>query len=462
MQKDSSDAYSAAGYVTDVAYPDTFFRELSPVWLNYVAALGDVPPRALDRSFNYLELGCGLGSSVITHAAAFPGGQFHACDVNPAHIEQARERVTAFGIRNIELHQCAFDELQREALPLRKLLVELAAGEAGDTAARAGRALRSLQHIGSGRLKFLDASPACAAAVAAYSRAPIPYVAHEFLNAAWEPLYGVDVAEQLRGAGVEYVGSATLTDNYPALLIDETTLHRIMQLPHERQRRLALDFATNQQFRRDVFWQPTRRGDAGGVDCSLVGSIDDPHRLPAQIRVPRGVAHFQPAFMLRLRSLLLRGPLTIGAAVAELGGRCTRAAADEIRRNLLYLVAAGALVPFARQPEQVETAEAVAARGCKPANGVIERVLAYSSARQAQCVLPSEILGNGVRLTLAEAASVSRYLEGAGAGAECDSAGPACGGIGSEGDGAEPEGEALLRRLLRRLLRLGILKEGRQ
>lgn len=509
MHKDPSDAHTAAGYVTDIAYPETFFRELSPVWLEYVAALGEVPLRALDRPFNYLELGCGLGSSVITHAAAFPRGQFHACDMNPAHIEQARERVTAFGIRNIQLHQCAFEELQREALPafdfivahgvyswvaarerrticelvrdhlepggllylsynslpgwanempLRKLLVELAAGEAGDTTARAGRALRALQHIGSGRLKFLDASPACAAAIAAYSRAPIPYVAHEFLNATWEPFYGVDVADQLRPAGVEYVGSATLTDNYPALLIDEATLHRIMQVPHERQRRLALDFATNQQFRRDVFWRPTRRGDAGGVDCSLVGCIDDPHRLPAQIRVPRGVAHFQPAFMLRLRSLLLQGPITIGAAVAELCGGRTRAAADEIRRNLLYLVAAGALVPFARQPEQVETAEAVAAHGCKPANGIIERVLAHSIAHQAQCVLPSEILGNGVRLTLAEAASVSRYLEGGSAASECDSARPACGGAGSEGDGARPEADALLRRLLR----LGILKEGRQ
>ena len=55
MHKDSSDAHTAAGYVTDVAYPETFFRELSPVWLKYVAALGDVPPRALDRPFNYLE-----------------------------------------------------------------------------------------------------------------------------------------------------------------------------------------------------------------------------------------------------------------------------------------------------------------------------------------------------------------------------------------------------------------------
>ena len=319
MHRNCSDAHAAAGYVTDVAYPETFFRELSPVWLNYVAALGRVPPRDLERPFTYLELGCGLGSSVITNAAAFPGGQFYACDINREHVEHARKRAADFGIRNIEIHECAFEQLHREALPafdfivahgvyswvaaherqticdlvrdrlepggllylsynslpgwagempLRKLLVELAAGEGGDTTTRTGRALRSLQHIGSARLKFMDASPACAAALAAYARAPIPYVAHEFLNATWEPFYCVDVADQLQEAGVAYLGSATLTDNHAALLIDESTLRSIAQLPQERQRRLALDFATNQQFRRDVFWRPADLGGARGPDCS--------------------------------------------------------------------------------------------------------------------------------------------------------------------------------------------------
>jgi SAM-dependent methyltransferase len=494
MHRNSPDAHAAAGYVTDVVYPETFFRELSPVWLNYVAALGRVPPRDLDGPFTYLELGCGQASSVITNAAAFPGGRFHACDINREHIDHARARAAAFGIRNIEIHQCTFEQLRREALPafdfivahgvyswvaahdrqsicdlvrdhlepgglfylsynslpgwagempLRKLLVELAAGEEGDTTMRAGRALRSLQHIGTGRLKFLDTSPACAAALAAYARAPIPYVAHEFLNATWEPFYCVDVADQLQQAGVAYVGSATLTDNHAALLIDESTLRNIGQLAHERQRRLALDFATNQQFRRDVFWRPTCPGGASGPDCSLIGCIDDPQQLPARIRVPRGVVHFQSAFILRLRDLLARGPLTIGAAVGELGSSA-RAAADEIRRNLLYLVAAGALAPFARPSARAASATVAPApiptaaqRGCQPANSIVERALAYSIARQAQCVLPSEILGNGVRIGLAEAASVSRYLEGGRAGAECVS-------------------------LVRRLLRLGILKEGRQ
>lgn len=297
----------------------------------------------------------------------------------------------------------------------------------------------------------MDASPACAAALAAYARAPIPYVAHEFLNATWEPFYCVDVADQLQEAGVAYLGSATLTDNHAALLIDESTLRSIAQLPQERQRRLALDFATNQQFRRDVFSRPADLGGARGPDCSRVGCIDDPQQLPASIRVPRGVVHFQPAFMVRLRELLARGPVTIGAAVGELSGGArgaavselgvsARGAADEIRRNLLYLVAAGALVPFARPSAQAVPATVAsspiptaAERGCQPANSIVERVLADSIARQAPCVLPSELLGNGVRIGLAEAASVSRYLEG-------DSTGPDCVS------------------LVRRLLRLGILK----
>ncbi len=480
MHRNSSDALIGAGYVTDIAYPETFFRELSPVWLNYVAALGQVPPRDLERPFTYLELGCGPGNSAITHAAAFPKGRFHACDINRVHIAHALERAAALGVHNIQLEACSFEELLREPrpafdfivahgvyswvaadqrriirtlvretlkpggmlylsynslpgwaseMPLRKLLVELAAGEAGGTTTRTERALRSLQCIGSGRLKFIEANPACAAAIAAYCRAPIPYVAHEFLNETWEPFYGVDVADQMQAAGVSYVGSATLADNHAALLVDESTLERIGQLPTERQRRIALDFATNRQFRRDVFWRPASAPETGALDCTLIGCVDVAEQLCAPFKVPRGIIHFQESFLNRLRELLEPGPLTMGSAVATLA-RDARAATAEIRRNLQYLLAAGALIPFAKS----SSADTQPAR--------IERALAYSIERQVECVLPCEVLGTGIRIGPAQAAGLARYLAGG------SNSAPQCAD------------------LVRRLLRLGILgergQEGRQ
>ena len=473
MHRKSSTALTGAGYVTDVAYPETFFRELSPVWLNYVAALRQVPPRDLERPFTYLELGCGLGSSAITYAAAFPKGRFHACDINLAHIEHARARAAALDVHNIELEACAFEGLLREPrpafdfivahgvyswvaaherqvirqlvretlkpggllylsynclpgwaseMPLRKLLVELAAGEGTGTTTRTERALRSLQSIGSGRLRFMDANPTCAAAIAAYARAPTPYLAHEFLNETWEPFYGVDVADQMQEAGVSYVGSATLADNHPALLVDESTLERIGQLPAERQRRIALDFATNQPFRRDVFWRPSRAADAGALDSILVGCVDVAAQLRGPFRVPRGILHFEDSFLSRLRPLLEPGPMTIGSAVKALA-RASRAATPEIRRNLQYLLAAGALMPFAK-PSTTDT---------RP--GSIERALEYSIEHQVDCVLPSEVLGSGIRVGPSQAVGIARYLAGDG--------------------NTEPQ----CADLVRRLRRLGVLRQ---
>jgi SAM-dependent methyltransferase len=496
MHRNSPDAPAAAGYVTDVAYPETFFRELSPVWLNYVAALGQVPARDLRQPFMYLELGCGCGGSVITHAAAFPQARFHACDFNRTHIESARERTAVLGIDNVELTHCTFAQLldkplpafdfivahgvyswvgaaERRAIrelvrqylqpgglvylsynslpgwaaemPLRKLLIELAAGAGAEgSLGRAGRAVRSLQTLSrTGGLKFAAASPACSAALAACLRAPLPYIAHEFLNETWEPFYGVDVADQMQQAGVAYVGSATLADNHPLLLVDETTLQGIGQLPTERQRRIALDFATQQHFRRDVFWRPVPGAGSRALESLLIGCVDDPRRLRPPIRVPRGLVHFQEDFLYRLRGLLQRGPQTLGAAVADLAGGAHGGGA-EIGRNLLYLVAAGALAPFARASAPVAW-EGVRQplpqdapgrkRDLQPASPIIERALRYSLERETHCVLPSELLGNGVRLELAEAAALLRCLAG-------ERATPSC------------------TELVRKLLRLGILREG--
>lgn len=73
----------ADGYVTDVPYTPGFYGQMLPLAIRYVAALNRVKPPQLDDGFRCLELGCGLGRSVTTLAAANPQGQFVGVDINP-------------------------------------------------------------------------------------------------------------------------------------------------------------------------------------------------------------------------------------------------------------------------------------------------------------------------------------------------------------------------------------------
>src|SRR5262249_55423655 len=101
----------------DTPYPETFFRELSPVWLSYAATLNGAAAPNVHEPFVYLELGCGFAQSTIVNAAAFPHAEFHACDVSAQHVEGARRHVAALSVRNIHLHEMSFERLATQALP---------------------------------------------------------------------------------------------------------------------------------------------------------------------------------------------------------------------------------------------------------------------------------------------------------------------------------------------------------
>jgi len=81
------------GYVTDVSYTNSYFRELSPVWLNHVAAMQGARPRPLGEGFTHIDLGCGLGQSSIVLAGCLPQGRFYGVDFNPARLKDCVERM---------------------------------------------------------------------------------------------------------------------------------------------------------------------------------------------------------------------------------------------------------------------------------------------------------------------------------------------------------------------------------
>ena len=118
-----SDVAGAHGYVTDASYAETFFRELSPTWLNYVAALNGAVARPLDTPFRYLELGCGFGGSTVVNAGAFPHAEFHGCDVNPAHVAGARRHAAALDLGNVHFHETTFAALAGRREPCFDFIV---------------------------------------------------------------------------------------------------------------------------------------------------------------------------------------------------------------------------------------------------------------------------------------------------------------------------------------------------
>jgi SAM-dependent methyltransferase len=451
---------ASAGYVLDTRYPETYFLELSPAWMNYARAVNGVAAKSLDEPFSYLELGAGPGHSTVVHAAACPRGEFHACDLNPDHIGAGRRFADALGLRNIHFHEASFERLAtrelpkfdfivlhgvyswvdakaraairniiRETLapgglvyvsyncmpgwaselPVRRLLVELASSASGDSDERMRHAVISLRSMVDSGLRFFENNPEALRAVEAYEKAPANYLAHEFLNAAWEPFYSIDVAKEMAEAQVRFLGSATLPDNHPMLVIGDDAAAGMKELTTSSQQHLALDFATNRRFRRDVFIRDEGargRADARAFLGAIIGSVDDPRRLTGRVTVPRGQISFQPDFIGELKTLLEDGAVTIADAASVLGRRTRNT--TEIIRNLAFLVAGGVLTPFAKTYRRVLPPEVH-----RPANAIVERTLAYILEHRTSRAIPSELLGGGVTVTPLEAHAIVELLGGA-------------------------------------------------
>lgn len=451
----------SAGYLSDTTYPDRFHRELAPSWLSYAGVQGGAPPRKLDAPFTYLDLGCGFAHSTVVNAGAYPHAEFHACDFNPLHIAAARRHAERLGVTNLHLHECLFEALLERPLPdfdfivlhgvyswvsaevcrtiqriielklkpggfayvsynclpgwaaeipLRRLFLELSRGMPGSSEQRMRGALSELERLATPSFRYFRDNPEAKRAVESFKHEPANYLAHEFLNEAWTLYYSLDVAADLERAGATYLASATLTDNHPVLLIDKAAAEAIARLPTPRQQQLALDFAVNQRFRRDLFIKgplpPNNPLELlRHLDATPVGCTTELDQIGTQALIPRGKLTFQEAFIRDLRAVLGHGALSIGDIVARLSGPGRNA--TEIRQNLVFLVAAGTLTPFARVGESPSPTPGAALYP------PVEKALRHIVATQSAAVVPSLRLGNGALVTPSEAEQALAWLDSA-------------------------------------------------
>jgi SAM-dependent methyltransferase len=437
----------AEGYVTDAIYTDGFYRELSPAWINYVAALKGCLPVPLDRPFTFLELGCGLGRSTAILAGAFLQGRFIGIDFNPAHIALARQYASDLRIANaefleasfqdatsLELPQCDFivlhgvytwisaearaaarhiirDRLRAggfvyvsynclpgwsSAAPLRKLLYEAASEHAGPIGGNVAPALKVMEDMVKANLGFFRANEDVAGEVKSFRDRGVNYLAHEYLNADWSLFYSVDVADEMAEAKLTYVGSATLPENHLDLMVDDKIAATIEARPTARMRQLLLDFAINQRFRRDIFVRGHQRLQ-GPVQRDTIthipfATLKADAEFVAKIRVGRGEIAFHEQLFPILKEAFKGGIHTIEELNRLAADALGRAANTD--RTTLMMVAAGHIMPCASS--HVTKDAAAPSEKVKVSGDSNRAALALALKHGTRQVFVSRLAGTGI------------------------------------------------------------------
>lgn len=411
------------GYVSDIEYLPGYYMEQAPAHLDIVCLLrASEPPRAMGASFRYCELGCGVGETALTVAAANPHAEVWAFDFNPAHIARASAIVEAAGLRNAHVEEASFEELARSDradLGMFDYIVMHGVWAWVSAANRAYIVQFISRHLKPGGLVYvtynalpgwtsamplqrmvsmfasmgversdkrvvaaLEAAEAFAkagsSAIAAdmlerlgkeRDKGNVAYLSHEYLNAHWAPCYQMDVARDLADAKLTYSGTANLFENFLDLSLNAAQRELIANTPAALVE-TAKDYLMARTFRRDVYVRggrpiPDRRLNARIRDVKLA-LVVPPEAITLDIKVPLGEATLNASFYRPALEALAERPRTIGELIDLREAEGTTVTPREV---LGMLVASRQAMVLANEPTEESRAS----------------VIAYNKAQLASC-----------------------------------------------------------------------------
>jgi SAM-dependent methyltransferase len=362
----------SGGYVTDVEYSVDFRREQSPCYLDLACLLNGITPPDSSDQIRYCDLGCGSGFAVSLLAAANPSIECWGIDFNPAHIAIGRRLQADTGLDNLHLRESAFSDLvkpssdmpqfdyvvlhgvytwigasEREAIveflrshvkpggvvynayntlpgwaaeqPLQRVLSTYSrfARERSDRAVeKAIGFAKRLRDAGAEPLNLPPVFEKLDGLIAADRQR---YLAHEYLNADWNPRYHEDVARELAQAKLEYVGSAQLEENFAQLMLTPEQRELCAELGDPAVAETLKDFFTRRGFRKDVYVRGKRRIPPPELNEILraikLNLIPLPDEVRYEFKTPSGKAQFDEKVYRPVFETLSHGPATVGELV---------------------------------------------------------------------------------------------------------------------------------------------------
>lgn len=431
------------GYTSEIDYVSGYYSELAPARIK-LALLSCGVDHSVPDDPAYLELGFGQGLSLNINAAT-NSGNFYGTDFNPGQVANARELGRAMG-KQLTLFEDSFEQLAQRgdlpqfdiialhgiwswvselsrkaivkilleklkpggvaylsynvtpgwspAVPLRTLLFEYGKREAtGRLVERIDQSIGFVDKVIGANAAYFANNPGLKARLEQIKKQDRNYIAHEYLNANWDPMPFSQVADQLAEAKLTFAGAANVVENLPAVSVPPIARELLAGIHDPVMRETTRDYFINQQFRRDLFVKGPRAiapyDLVKRIERTRFVMIGDPAKRPTKITTTGGEAGLREAIYKPIVDALAKAPDCVATVrelldSAEIGSLNRRQVWDA----LLVLTEAGFVAPASQSLTPEADREA--------ANTLNEELLERAEATAGVGFLAAASLGAGI------------------------------------------------------------------
>ena len=455
-----------ADYVDDTPYVRHFIPDLAPNGLRMAAAMnGLAPPPAAD--FDYCELGCAHGDTLVALAAACPEGRFFGVDLSADHIATAKRLARDGAVENVGFLEQDFEALLDEDIgdfdyivahgllswvspekraaiarfanaklkpggilyvsyntlpgwssvePLRQLLLLPTAGRSDLSSTERGkRGLELAQAFEKAGALYFQRNPAAIEMLRTMERAGFLYLSHEYLHEYWVPMYFARVAWEMAASGLAFGAVLPLFMNFRDTAIPEGTEKLLASVTDRVMFESLKDYAVNEFFRRDLYVRGAGARDPATttafLDATVWGSLANVAPTVRAITLPERTVDLAGATFDAIFDVLVAG----GATVAQIVER-TAHSHDDVRHAITRMLIAEQILPFSTPTAPRTTSSDGRGRYTIP-SPYNQRMVKHLSS-DSPTLLASPVVGTALTISALEALALRMVTEVAASGDE--------------------------------------------
>lgn len=293
----------ARGYIVDDAYINRFFDLQSPGRMLYSLRMAghDVAQRS---DFSYCDLGCGFGLTVLILARCHPEARFTGIDINPDHIAWAQEMAARHGVENVQFICADFaDDMQEAGAPfdfitahgiytwvapevqqamlgfvgqhlapdgvfymsynafpgwgakeaLWQIVNRFAGGMQGTSVQRTEQAMAFLQMLSNEEVPVMRDNDAVRGQFDYLKSEDLRYVAHEYCNQNFRPIYASQAFEEAGAHGLHFLSQAESLYALPKWNEPPFLQGMLEEMGRPEERESWISILRNDDFRSDLF-----------------------------------------------------------------------------------------------------------------------------------------------------------------------------------------------------------------